>query len=150
MNQLELKVPPVAVGGLVAAMAWGMDRWGMVPFERWTGVVLALAVAGFAMAIAGVVAFRRVRTTVDPFDPEKASVLVTTSVYAWSRNPMYFGMLLVLLAWALFLADGLAVFATLLFIPWMNRFQIMPEERVMRAKFGEAFDEWALRVRRWI
>ena len=63
---------------------------------------------------------------------------------------MYFGMLLVLLAWALFLADGLAVLATLLFIPWMNRFQIMPEERVMRAKFGDAFEEWAARVRRWI
>lgn len=122
----------------------------MVPFERWTGVVLALAVAGFAVAIAGVVAFRRARTSVDPFNPEKASALVTTNVYAWSRNPMYFGMLLVLVAWALLLADALAVVVTLLFIPWMNRFQIIPEERVMQAKFGEEFDDWAARVRRWI
>lgn len=150
MDALELKVPPVAVGGLIAALAWGMDRWGLDAFERWNGVVLILAVAGFAIAIAGVVAFRRAQTTVDPFSPDKATSLVTSGVYAWSRNPMYFGMLLVLLGWAVFLADGLAVAVTLLFIPWMNRFQIGPEERVMRAKFGEAFEAWAGQVRRWI
>ena len=127
-----------------------MVRWGLLAFERSGIVVWALAVAGFAIAIAGVVAFRRVRTTVDPFDPEKTTALVTTGVYFWSRNPMYLGMLLVLLGWAVFLSDGLAVAVTVLFIPWMNRFQIGPEECVMRAKFGEEFEAWAHRVRRWI
>lgn len=63
-----------------------MVRWGLLAFERSGLVVWAMAMAGFAMAIAGVVAFRRVRTTVDPFDPEKTTALVTTGVYSWSRS----------------------------------------------------------------
>lgn len=150
MSALELKIPPVGVGIGIAALAWGVSRLDVLSFERVDAVVVGLVAAGIAVAIAGVVAFRRSKTTVDPFQPEKASALVTGGIYRFSRNPMYLGMLLVLLGWAGFVGDWVAVAVTVLFIPYMTRFQIAPEERVMTSMFGEQYEQYCKRVRRWI
>lgn len=150
MNILELKVPPVGVGIMVAGAAWGAAGLDVHPLFRSVPVSVVLVAAGFAVALAGVAAFRKAKTTVDPFQPDKATSLVSSGVYRFSRNPMYLGMLLVLLGWAVYLGDVLAYLVTLLFIPYMTRFQIKPEERVMRQMFGEEFDEFAGHVRRWI
>jgi protein-S-isoprenylcysteine O-methyltransferase Ste14 len=75
---------------------------------------------------------------------------VDSGIYRFTRNPMYLGMLLVLTAGAVYLGN-LAAFAVLpLFVLSMNRLQIRPEERFMREKFGDAYRDYAARVRRWI
>ena len=126
-----------------------MVRWGLLAFERSGIVVWALAVAGFAIAIAGVVAFRRVRTTVDPFDPEKTTALVTVGVYRLSRNPMYLGMALLLAGWAIHLGSLWSVLGVPAFMLYITRFQILTEERVLHEKFDDAFTAYARRTRRW-
>jgi protein-S-isoprenylcysteine O-methyltransferase Ste14 len=105
---------------------------------------------GVAATAAGVIAFKRAQTTVDPTRPANASVVVTHGIYAFTRNPMYLGMLLALAAWAVFLGSLPAWLALPAFVKYMNRFQIEPEERFLRQKFGDPYDGYLLRVRRWL
>ena len=153
MRWLEHRIPPPLVDASFALAMWGIARLLPGLSADWPGrtmVSVALALAGAMVALAGVLAFRRHRTTVNPLDPQAATSLVTTGIFAFTRNPMYFGMLIVLVAWGLYLSNLAAALLVPLFVPSLNRLQILPEERVLRAKFGPAFDEYAARVRRWI
>lgn len=165
MSALELKIPPVAVTLLFAALMWGLARTtpsfdpgfnlGFDPrFDLPGGLRLAaLAVftaAAAAIGLSAVWSFRRARTTVNPLSPQGCTALVTSGVFRYSRNPMYLALLLALLGWGLYLANPLAVLLALAFIPWMNRFQIRPEERILLRVFGQAFTDYRQRVRRWL
>ncbi|MEY4764441.1 MAG: hypothetical protein RI907_1114 [Pseudomonadota bacterium] len=119
-----------------------------LPALKWVAVLCALAGAGVAMA--GVVAFKRSQTTVNPFTPERASSLVASGIYRYSRNPMYLGFFLALIGWAAWLSNLLAPAVLPLFIAYMNRFQIQPEEGALRLRFGDEFQRYALQVRRWV
>lgn len=150
---LELRVPPLAVL-LVAGVAMGLIALGTAPLA-WprgirTGVAIAVAGIGILVAISGVVAFRRARTTVNPMRPDGASSLVASGIYRWTRNPMYLGMLLVLVGWAAYLARPWALLLLPAFVLYMNRFQIGPEERVLEGIFGAEFEAYRSRVRRWL
>lgn len=109
-----------------------------------------VAGTGAAIALAGVAAFRRASTTVNPVRPEAVSSLVTSGIYRVTRNPMYLGFLLSLVGWAVWLAHPLPFCLVPLFVLYMGRFQIAPEERVLRATFGESFESYAARTRRWL
>lgn len=67
-----------------------------------------------------------------------------------TRNPMYLGFALVLAAWTVFLTPPFALLGIAAFILYINRFQILPEERALRRLFGDDLDEYYPRVRRWI
>jgi len=103
-----------------------------------------------AIGIAGVRAFQRARTTVDPLRPEKASALVTSGIYRRTRNPMYVALAIALLGWAIWLGHPLALLGVAAFVAWINRFQIAPEERALRALFGPEFERYCSEVRRWL
>jgi len=153
MLKLELRIPPPLVGLCVAAAMWAVARlppaWGMAPGVR-QALVLALVLAGLAFDGLGVLAFRRLRTTVNPLRPQKASALVTGGVYRITRNPMYMGMALLLTAWAVHLSALWPFAGPPAFVFYIGRFQIAPEERVLRDLFGEAWSAYAARVRRWL
>jgi protein-S-isoprenylcysteine O-methyltransferase Ste14 len=153
MRTLELKIPPVAVGLLIGAAMWAAARYGPVfdfalPASRI--IATGLALIGTVIAILGVASFRRAGTTVNPLQPANASSLVVSGIYRRTRNPMYLGLLLVLLGWAALLANALAFGFAAAFIPVMNHLQIHPEERYLAARFGTAFTDYQSRVRRWI
>jgi protein-S-isoprenylcysteine O-methyltransferase Ste14 len=153
MRWLEHRIPPPVVDATFALAMWAVARGLPGVSADWPGrrpASVALALAGVLVALAGVIAFRRHRTTLNPLKPEAASALVSTGIYAFTRNPMYLGMLLVLVGWAVYLSNLAAAALVPLFVPCLNRLQILPEERVLRAKFGAAFDVYAARVRRWI
>src|SRR5215471_7736776 len=105
---LELKVPPVALGVIAAALMWfarsaapALDF--MFPSSSLASVGLALI--GALTCLAGVVSFRRAKTTVNPMKPDSTSALVVSGIYRYTRNPMYLGFLLILLGWATFLSN---------------------------------------------
>lgn len=153
MAGLEHRIPPPAVAALVAAGMWGLDGYGpRLPIApgsaRWAAALLG--VAGIAIALAGVLAFRASRTTVNPLAPERASALVTGGVYRVTRNPMYVGMALLLMAWAVSLAAALPFVGVVVFVLFITRFQIVPEERALVRLFGDEFSIYAARVRRWL
>jgi len=114
------------------------------------GLALLLVLAGLALDLSGFLAFRRERTTLNPLRPQRASALVTGGIYRFTRNPMYAGMALLLTGWAVVLSALWAFLGPAAFVLYINRFQIAPEERALRALFGEAWSAYAARVRRWL
>jgi protein-S-isoprenylcysteine O-methyltransferase Ste14 len=153
MQRLELKIPPVAVGLATAMLMW-LASW-IVPalgftFEGRRILAICLAVAGTLISGSGVLLFQQAHTTVNPMKPDSSSSLVQSGIYALTRNPMYLGFFLVLVAWAVYLSNALAFLILPVFIAYMNRFQIEPEERALQTLFGNEFSRYATRVRRWI
>ncbi|MAR90469.1 MAG: protein-S-isoprenylcysteine methyltransferase [Pseudomonadales bacterium] len=153
MTSLELKIPPLALVPLFGLLMWLAHRvtpdLGIpLSWRAYNSVLMGLI--GFAAALAGVVSFRRARTTVDPRVPHHSSALVANGIYRYSRNPMYLGFLSWLLAWGLYLDNAAAILLALAFVPYMNRFQIIPEERALQQRFGEPYTQYCQRVRRWL
>ena len=153
MRWLELKIPPPLVTLAFALAMWGVSRLTpelvfRVPLAR--SIAVALAVLGVLQAIAGIVAFRRARTTVNPMKPETTTSVVSTGIYRTTRNPMYLGMANVLAGWAVYLSNPVAALLLAGYVLYMNQFQIKPEERMLLAKFGPEFTQYMSRVRRWI
>jgi protein-S-isoprenylcysteine O-methyltransferase Ste14 len=153
MRALELKVPPPVVAIVLALLMWLTPAVaGLVPISYPARVLSAvvLVCVGQGIGIAGMIAFRRAKTTVNPVKASLASSLVIRGVYRYTRNPMYLGLLLTLLAWALFLASPLAGLWVVVYVLYITRFQIIPEERVLASLFGAEYEAYKDRVRRWI
>jgi protein-S-isoprenylcysteine O-methyltransferase Ste14 len=153
MQTLELKIPPVVLVILFALTMWLVAQWlPPLALPALWGQILAivLAGAGISVAFAGVLAFRRADTTVDPRVPQQTSSLVIRGIYRFSRNPMYLGFLLLLAAWACYLMSTAAFVLLPLFVWYMNRFQIAPEERYLLQKFGADYQAYTAQVRRWL
>ena len=153
MKSLELKVPPVLQVLIIAFVMYGLS--GLLPNlqvmvfgTNWLAIGLVLV--GMALAIMGVLAFKKAQTTVNPHTPEKSASLVTNGIYHYTRNPMYLGMLLVLLGWAFYLSNFAALLVLPVFIIYMSRFQIQPEERFMKQKFSDEYQIYMTKVRRWL
>ena len=149
---LEHKVPPPLIGALCALLMWLIC--GMPPLTGKPPLLLvpalALVVLGLMVEAAGVLSFRRARTTVNPFAPERTVNIVSSGIYRLSRNPMYLGMVCILTGWAVWLWQVQAVLGMALFVAWITRFQIIPEERVLTQKFGTEYRQYRQRVRRWV
>jgi protein-S-isoprenylcysteine O-methyltransferase Ste14 len=153
MHPLELRIPPPVVALIVAAGMWMNAASGPsleLPLQLRLGVAIAIAAVGVTFDLLGLLAFRKARTTINPLKPQKTSALVTSGIYRISRNPMYVGLLCFLLAWAAFLAALWPLAGPILFVFYMNRLQIEPEERLLAQRFGEEFGTYAASVRRWL
>lgn len=149
MDWLEHRIPPPLVAIITGLLMWLTVRPITAPGSRlWLALLVALA--GVAVCLAGVASFRRARTTVNPLKPESASSLVVVGIYRHTRNPMYLGFAIVLLGWCVFLGSALAVLGVAVFVLYIGRFQIRPEERALRDLFGAEFDAFCGRVRRWV
>jgi protein-S-isoprenylcysteine O-methyltransferase Ste14 len=152
MHALQLKVPPPAVALTFALIMW-LVSWAVpqlgFDFPGRVLIAVTLALAGAIIAVSGVAAFRRSKTTINPMKPESSTSLVVSGVYKVSRNPMYLGFLLILAGWAVFLSNLLAFLLLPAYVIYMNRFQIEPEERSLRSIFPK-FSAYERRVRRWL
>jgi len=153
MSVLELKVPPPIVALVLALLMWmtpAVAGLVQIPYPARVLCAVVLVCIGQGIGIAGVFAFRRAKTTENPINASLASSLVTQGVYRYTRNPMYLGFLLTLLAWAMFLANPFAVLWVVVFVLYITRFQIIPEERALTSLFGAEYEAYKGRVRRWI
>ena len=153
MLTLEHKIPPPVVALVIMAMMWGLSAFQPtlpLPPEVRLFSIIALVIAAVMFAFLGIRAFRRSQTTTDPLNPDKASALVTEGIFRFSRNPMYVGLALLVSAWAIYLSVLWCFIGPILFILYINRFQIAPEERAMKSKFGDEYIAYTERVRRWL
>lgn len=151
---MKLKIPPLAQGAAALLLIWLLDRYIPVyrfDFRYQNMLAAAISLPGLFIAAAGIIAFRQSKTTVDPRRPEKASALVVQGVYKFTRNPMYLGLLLAIIGFALYLGalPGVIV-APVLFVLFINRFQIAPEESALSKKFGQDYIKYCTKVRRWL
>lgn len=153
MLDLKLKIPPLLLTILFGLVMWVISlctKSLIIPDVTRLVLSLGLSAFGFIVSLSGVASFRAAKTTVNPLSPSETTSLVTTGVYKFSRNPMYLGFLLVLIGWGVFLSNLYSLSLAVLFVFYMNTFQIQPEEHIIQKIFGREFDEYQERVRRWI
>ena len=153
MSDLELKVPPDVAWFAVAMLMWFASALTPridvgAPYR--VGFAALLAAAGVGLIVAARIMLSRAHTTWHPTNPGCTTTLVTAGVFRVSRNPIYLGMLFVLVAWAVVLASPLALALSAIFVLYLNRFQIAPEERALSAIIGNDYRDYARRVRRWL
>ncbi|MCI5043639.1 MAG: isoprenylcysteine carboxylmethyltransferase family protein [Aquisalinus sp.] len=148
-----LKYPPVLQVFVSGLVAWGAARLlpvldVVIPFSREISAVLYIL--GGVILVMSVGLFALAKTTVNPVEPAKATKLVTGGLYRVSRNPMYLAMLLIVTGWSI-MQNNLAAFGgVILFVMTMTVFQIRPEEEVMQDLFGDEYEAYRQRVRRWL
>lgn len=153
MPWLELRIPPrfvaVAVGLGMWVVSFIPPRFDLPQSHHWA-TALAGAVGGAAITFAGATNLRAARTTLLPMRPRRTTSLVTTGIFGWTRNPMYLGLAAALVGWAAFLSAAWSLLGPVLFVLYVNRFQIQPEERVLTELFGAEYTNYTRRVRRWL
>lgn len=150
---MKLLIPPPIVALACAAAIWALARFvpGFeVHFPGQRIAAFGLIGLGLLLDASSIAAFLRARTTVSPLSPEKSAQLVTTGFYRFTRNPMYLGLLLLLAGFALLQGSALAPPVLAIFIAYITTFQIKPEEERLGAIFGEDYERYKQRVRRWI
>ena len=114
---------------------------------RILGAVVGLA-AMFTLDTTAMTRFARARTPVNPMQAPRT--IVTDGPYRFTRNPMYLGMAI--------LYTGIALTAGLLWalallpvvVLAVDRIVIAREERYLAARFGDEYERYLARVRRWI
>ncbi len=152
-NRLELKIIPPLVTLIAGLLMWIITKFFptiiIIPqYKNFLAVIIAI-LGLILMALAALSLFRA-KTTINPMKPQNSSNLVTSGIYKFSRNPIYLADLLFLLAFALFLNNLLSLIFIIGFYLYMNKFQIIPEERFLEEKFGETYLKYKQKTRRWI
>jgi protein-S-isoprenylcysteine O-methyltransferase Ste14 len=150
---MNLKVPPLLLAAIFAGAMAGLAR--LVPAAGFAlparvAVAAGIGILGLAIVSAAVISFRTHGTTVNPMTPAASTAVVTGGVFRFSRNPMYLGMLVALAGWAAYLANVTAFLLLPVFVIYLNRFQIRPEEQALLARFGPPYSQYMAAVRRWI
>lgn len=153
MKRLETRVPAPVVALLLGALMKLYALLAPVAIDTsplWAEVGIRLSQLSGALALVAFASFRLARTTINPLDPARASTLVTGGIFRVSRNPMYLSLLLLLVAYAVRLDSWVEWLGPALFAAYVTRFQIIPEERILAVKFGEAYAAYRNRTRRWL
>ena len=150
MNPL---VPPPIVVVIVGVVMWAVDQ--KLEPGKFESALLApsagiLLMVGLLLMFTAVASFVTAKTTINPLRPSRASSLITTGIFSISRNPIYVGDLLLLAALAVWLGNVVNVVFLVLFVWYINRFQIIPEERALTSLFGERYVAYCSKVRRWL
>jgi len=149
---MKLKIPPLLVTLLFALFMYLLAKYLPVGYFDFFGrnyLMYVLFFLAFIIGIVSLLQFFKSKTSIDPFKPAKVSKLVTNGLYRYSRNPMYLALLLLLLAWGLYLGNAFNTLLAAGFVFYMNTFQIIPEEEVLTGKFGKEFQKYCVMARRW-
>jgi protein-S-isoprenylcysteine O-methyltransferase Ste14 len=150
-DHADVKIHPPVVTFVFVILAHLLGRYVRLPFELpllIQDVGFALIVIGFFLAFAAVLQFRNAGTTLDPHGSVKA--LVTDGVYKFTRNPIYFGFLLMVIGFPLNGGLYAGVLVAPFFVAVMNSWVIEKEESYLEEKFGETYTGYKSRVRRWL
>lgn len=152
-TRFDTRIPPPVILLCTGAGMWWLARhWPQftfdLPFRPWCALTIALA--GLVFGLVPALRFSRAGTTTNPLHPQHSTHLVVDGLNARSRNPMYLDMLLLLLAWVVLLANVASALLLPVFVWYITRFQILPEERALAARFGDDYAAYRARVRRWL
>ncbi len=150
---LELRIPPPLVALICAVLIWALNRLFTQFDYDFTGqrsIAIFLLAVGLTIDTLALLKFRQQKTTINPMKPNESTDLVITGVYKFSRNPMYLGLLIILCAWTLYVGNLISIVVLPIFIFYITKFQVLPEEAIMLKKFDQSYVEYKQKVRRWI
>jgi protein-S-isoprenylcysteine O-methyltransferase Ste14 len=153
MPSLELKIPPPIVVVITGLLMWLTPAFMADVLVGYTGCIdlgaMLMLLGIFTDAYAAIM-FVTAKTTISPIAPQKSSTLIVNGPFKLTRNPMYLGMAALLLGWALVLENPLALLGPILFVMYITRFQIIPEERILTEKWGELYTAYLIKTKRWL
>lgn len=147
-----MKVLPALVMGIFGGMMYVLARFlpfGEFDFFGRKELAYFLLGLGVLVVFIAVFQFLSAKTTTNPVQLNKTSNLVTGGIYKYTRNPMYLGMLLFLLAFGLMLGNAFNTLLAAGFVSYMNRFQIKYEEKALEELFGKEYRMYCKLTRRW-
>ena len=148
---LALRIPPLIVWLFFAGLSYILpSSLNLTTYDVPIGVGILVLMLGFGLALVGVFAFRKAKTSSNPLDPRKASHIVDSGVYGHTRNPMYLGMAIGLVGFCLLIGALISLVVVVFFCWYLNEFQIKPEEHILEEKFGQDFLDYKNKVRRWL
>lgn len=152
-TRLALKIPPALIFiiwlAAIASLRYIFPGLNYVLFL--TPYVASLfLLLGLFLTLSAFFHFKKAQTTIDPRKPEKTTTIVTSGIYRFSRNPMYLGFLMWLCAWAFMLSNLVGFVFLPLFVFYMNRYQIIPEEKILHQQFGDIYYRYLKKVGRWL
>ena len=145
------KIPPPIIA-LVCALGILFSK----PFFREysnvnnSSISILFFLIGIACFFFAIKLFKKHNTTISPLKPEKATSLIVSGIYMYSRNPMYLGMLFILISTSIRfnIIGGIISIST--FIVYITKFQIIPEEEQLKRIFGEKFLNYKKKTRMWL
>lgn len=152
---MKAVIPPPLVFLICGGLMWLMQKFApalMYDFAYRKILFWIVLVAGSFLLIVGMLTFFKRHTTIHPDrrSLSKVSVLMTTGVFRYSRNPLYLGFALLLVAWMIFLGNVLALLGVIIFVWFITEYQIKPEEEALEKIFGQEYVQYKGNVRRWI
>ena len=151
MDKFKNKIPPTILTLLFLIFNYILSFNFLkieIPYKYFFTTLLLIL--GFYIIIRSSQLFAKAKTSIDPLRPFKSTYLITNDIYKYSRNPMYFGYLLILLSSSVYLGNVISIIIIPLFIFIINFIQIIPEEETLKDLFGPNYDEYLSKVRRWI
>ena len=149
---MKTRVPPPILALLMIGLVYLSSLLiGSVSFDYQASVSVLLVIVGLSCALPSYRLFARNKTTISPLTPSETSVLKTQGMYRYSRNPMYLGLLLLIIAATIWFGTWFGIIISVFFILLINILQIIPEEEeALLQIFGEEYLEYKKKVRRWI
>ena len=146
-----LKIPPpILVLILVTSIYLSKNKLEIIDFPYRHSISLLILLIGIFILINPVFKFIKSKTTVNPIKFKKVNKLVTSGIYKYSRNPMYLGMILIIISTTVIYLNYYSIITPLIFYFWINRFQIKREEVFLKEKFGKEYLLYCSKTRRWI
>ena len=142
--------PPILVIILTSLVYFSSTKLELIylPYRQIVSVIILII--GLIVIVSPVVDFIKSKTTVNPVKFKNVNRLVTTGIYRYSRNPMYLGMILLIISTTVYYLNFMSVFSPLIFYIWINKFQISREEIFLEDKFGNEYLKYKSETRRWI
>lgn len=149
---LNHKIPPPVILLISGIAIWLLKNIAPLPIPYSIRAILGtlFIVFGFGLDLVGLLEFRKFQTTMNPLKPENASKIVQTGIYSKTRNPMYLGMVFVLIGWSIISKASFGILIIPMFIKYIETFQIKPEEEILSSQFGVEYDNYRSKVARWI
>ena len=146
-----LKIPPpLLVLILVISNYFSSKKIDLIllPNQDLTSIIIFLI--GMLILINPIFKFIKSKTTIDPIKFKKVNKLITSGIYKYSRNPMYLGLLMIIISTSIFYLNIFSISTPFFFYFWINRFQIKREEIFLIEKFGKEYLSYKNKTRRWI
>ena len=150
---MKLLIPPPIQALLSVTMMWLISRYFTYVNFTFNGInllALVFLIIAVILLILSVNKFIEIKTTISPLKPNKTSSLVNSGIYSYTRNPMYLGLLLILFSTAFLLKNFISFLIIPLFIFFITKNQILPEEEALENLFGEEYKNYKEKVRRWV
>ena len=152
---MKNKIPPPIVLALFGLLIYLENRYFFISItlelDSQRIYTLCVAIVGFCIIALGMLEFQKAKTSVNPLDLNKSSSVVNSGIYRFTRNPMYLGLVILLIAFCVKLGDVFGfIFIVPLFMWYMTKFQIKPEEEAMTKLFGAEYEIYKGKVRRWL